>query len=127
MITPLVGAELGGFTPPTAEFRTPFAVTSPRLNPSWVIDWGGSITPRLPGGAGRRRGCLIRLPTGGQIGGQNRNNVHNSLIYIDHTAEDSSAISLFLVLFHCGQDLRQAIGAVTNVLSDFQFVSEFAP
>lgn len=42
-------------------------------------------------------------------------------------AEDSSAILLFFVLFHCGQDLSQAIGAVTDVLSDFQFVSEFAP
>lgn len=34
-------------------------------------------------------------------------------------------MSLFLVLFHCSQDLRQAIGTVTNVLSDFQLVSEF--
>lgn len=40
-------------------------------------------------------------------------------------AEECSAISLFLVLFHCRQDLRQAVGSVTNILSNFQFVSEF--
>lgn len=90
-----------------------------------VIDWGGSIAPRLPGGAGRRRGCLIRLPSGGQIGGQNSDSAHKSLIYIDDVAEDASAMSLFLVLFHGSQDLRQAIGTVTDVLSDFQLVSEF--
>lgn len=44
---------------------------------------------------------------------------------MDDVAEECSATLLFLVLFHCRQDLRQAIGTVTNVLSDFKLVSEF--
>ena len=127
MITPLVGADLGGVHPSDRRISDTL-----RLLITPLINIEGKRLGRLDYTpfASRYRAagvCLIRLPRGGQIGGQNRSNAHNSLIYMNYLAEECSAISLFLVLFHCGQDLRQAIGAVTNVLSDFQFVSEFAP